>query len=112
MPTAAIKDRSFSPPFAKSSGKSTWRSSSAPISQRALRSCPSDGSSNAPSPGSTAAPLGQGLGVPQPKGLGVLAPRLNPPHAEKALSKKSMIPDRLLGRGQLPEGSNGTREGY
>jgi hypothetical protein len=36
------------------------------------------------------------LGVPQPKGLGVLAPRLNPPHAEKALSKKSMIPDRLL----------------
>src|SRR5258708_31113343 len=40
-------------------------------------------------------PLGQGLGVPQPKGLGVLAPRLNPPHAEKALSKKSMIPDRL-----------------
>jgi hypothetical protein len=36
------------------------------------------------------------LGVPQPKGLGVLAPRLNPPHAEKALSKKkSMIPDRL-----------------
>src|SRR4030088_699553 len=55
MPTAAIKDRSFSPPFAKSSGKSTWRSSSAPISQRALRSCPSDGSSNAPSPGSTAA---------------------------------------------------------
>src|ERR1700694_5584909 len=41
-------------------------------------------------------PLGQGLGVPQPKGLSVLAPRLNPPHAEKALSKKSMIPDRLL----------------
>src|SRR6476660_5533348 len=41
-------------------------------------------------------PLGQGLGVPEPKGLGVLAPRLYPPHAEKALSKKSMIPDRLL----------------
>jgi hypothetical protein len=40
-------------------------------------------------------PLGQGLGVPQPKGLGILAPRLYPPHAEKALSKKSMIPDRL-----------------
>ena len=40
-------------------------------------------------------PLGQRLGVPQPKGLGVLAPRLYPPHAEKALSKKSMIPDRL-----------------
>src|ERR1700739_2154099 len=55
MPTAAIRGRSFSLPFAKSSGKSTWRSSSAPISQRALRSCPSDGSSNAPSPGSTAA---------------------------------------------------------
>jgi hypothetical protein len=34
--------------------------------------------------------------VPQPKGLGVLAPRLNPPHAQKALSKKIMIPDRLL----------------
>src|SRR6202007_370118 len=55
MPTAAIRGRSFSPPFAKSSGKSTWRSSSAPTSQRALPSCPSDGSSNAPSPGSTAA---------------------------------------------------------
>jgi hypothetical protein len=40
-------------------------------------------------------PLGQGLGVPQPKGLGVLAPCLNPPHAQKALSKNSMIPDRL-----------------
>src|SRR6476620_6689503 len=34
--------------------QSTWRSSSAPISQRALRSCPSDGSSNAPSRGSPA----------------------------------------------------------
>jgi hypothetical protein len=33
--------------------------------------------------------------VPQPKGLGVLAPCLNPPHAQKALSKNSMIPDRL-----------------
>jgi hypothetical protein len=29
------------------------------------------------------------------KGLGVLAPRFNPHHAEKALSKKIMIPDRL-----------------
>src|SRR6266704_1307555 len=62
MPTAAIKGRSFSPPFAKSSGKSTWRSSSAPISQRALRSCPSDGSSNAPSPGSTAAAVWPRIG--------------------------------------------------
>ncbi|WP_247320183.1 hypothetical protein, partial [Bradyrhizobium sp. 141] len=33
----------------------------------------------------------------QPKGIGVLAPRLNPPHAAKALPKNSMIPDRLLG---------------
>jgi hypothetical protein len=32
----------------------------------------------------------------QPKGLGVLAPGLNSPHAQKALSKNSMIPDRLL----------------
>src|SRR5712672_1473682 len=54
MPTAAIRGRSFSPPFAKSSGKSTWKSSSVPIQQRALRSCPSDGSSSAPSPGSIA----------------------------------------------------------
>src|SRR6266404_574908 len=42
-------------------------------------------------------PFGQGLGVPQPKGIGVLAPRLNPLHAAKALSKNIMIPDRLLG---------------
>jgi hypothetical protein len=34
--------------------------------------------------------------VPKPKGLGVLAPRLNPPHAEKALSKQILISDRLL----------------
>src|ERR1700680_1072512 len=54
MPTAAIRGRSFSPPSAKSSGKSTWKSSSVPIQQRALRSCPSDGSSSAPSPGSIA----------------------------------------------------------
>src|SRR5216683_7627483 len=54
MPTAAIRGLSFSPPFAKSSGKSTWKSSSVPIQQRALRSCPSDGSSSAPSPGSIA----------------------------------------------------------
>ena len=39
----------------ESSGKSTWRSSSAPTKQRALRSCPSDGSWSAPSLGSTAA---------------------------------------------------------
>jgi hypothetical protein len=32
----------------------------------------------------------------QPKGLGVLAPGLNSPHAQKPLSKNSMIPDRLL----------------
>jgi hypothetical protein len=55
MPTAAIRGRSFSPLFAKSSGKSTWKSSSVPIRQRALRSCPSDGSSSAPSHGSIAA---------------------------------------------------------
>jgi integrase/recombinase XerD len=30
-------------------------------------------------------PLVQRLGVPQPKGLGVLAPRINPPHAQKTL---------------------------
>src|SRR6202140_98683 len=47
--------KSFSPPFAKSSGKSTWKSSSVPIQQGALRSCPSDGSSSAPLPGSIAA---------------------------------------------------------
>jgi hypothetical protein len=34
----------FQSALAKSSGKSTWRSSNAPISQRALRNCPSDGS--------------------------------------------------------------------
>src|SRR5258708_26551038 len=46
-------------------------------------------------------PFGQGLGVPQQKRIGVLAPRLNPPHAEKALSKNSMIPDRHLGKKDL-----------
>ena len=30
-------------------------------------------------------PLGQGLGVPQPKSARVLAPRLNPPHAQKTM---------------------------
>jgi transposase len=55
-PSAAIID-SQSVKSAEKGGlrQSTWRSSSAPISQRALRSCPSDRSSNAPSHGSTAA---------------------------------------------------------
>ena len=39
----------------------------------------------------------QGLGKPQPKGTRVLAPRLNPPHAQKALQSGLKSPDRLLG---------------
>ena len=35
--------------------------------------------------------------MPQPKGVGVLAPRLNPPHAEKTLQSSLKSPDRLLG---------------
>jgi len=93
--TAAIRGRSFSPPFAKSSGKSTWRSSSAPIWQRALRSSQAMDRRTHHRVAQPMPPLGRGMGVPQPKGLGVLAPRLNPPHAQKALSKKIMIPDRL-----------------
>jgi site-specific DNA recombinase len=41
-------------------------------------------------------PLSQRLGVPQPKGLGVLAPRLNPPHAQKTLQSGLNSPDGLL----------------
>jgi hypothetical protein len=37
--------------------------------------------------------------VPQPKGLGVLAPRLNPPHAQKTLQSGLKSPDRHLGTG-------------
>jgi hypothetical protein len=33
--------------------------------------------------------------VPQPKGVGVLAPRLNPPHAQKTLQSGLKSPDRL-----------------
>jgi len=57
-------------------------------------------------------PLGQGLGVPQPKGLGVLAPCLNPPHAQKALSKNSMIPDRLSDKGAVREADYPHWNGY
>jgi hypothetical protein len=35
--------------------------------------------------------------MPQPKGVGVLAPRLNPPHAQKTLQSSLKSPDRLLG---------------
>jgi hypothetical protein len=38
------------------------------------------------------------LGVPQPKGLGVLAPRLNPPHAQKTLQSGLNSSDRHLER--------------
>ena len=34
--------------------------------------------------------------VPQPKGLGVLAPRINPPHAQKTLQSSLTSPDGLL----------------
>ena len=40
-------------------------------------------------------PLVQRLGVPQPKGLGVLAPRLNPPHAQKTMQSGLKSPDGL-----------------
>src|SRR5258706_4431864 len=38
----------------------------------------------------------QGLGESQPKGSGVLAPRLNPPHAQKTLQSGLKSPDGLL----------------
>ena len=39
----------------------------------------------------------QGLGVPQPKSARVLAPRLNPPHAQKTMQSGVKSPDRLSG---------------
>src|SRR5258708_1978120 len=38
----------------------------------------------------------QGLGEPQQKGARVLAPRINPPHAQKTLQSGLNSPDRLL----------------
>src|SRR3979411_3146709 len=38
----------------------------------------------------------QGLGESQPKGARVLAPRLNPPHAQKTLQSGLKSPDGLL----------------
>src|SRR5260221_376532 len=37
----------------------------------------------------------QGLGEPQQKGARVLAPRINPPHAQKTLQSGLNSPDRL-----------------
>jgi site-specific DNA recombinase len=42
----------------------------------------------------------QGLGEPQPQGARLSAPRVHPPHAEKALQSRMMFPDRLLRRGR------------
>src|SRR6266404_7713934 len=42
----------------------------------------------------------QGLGEPQQKGARVLAPRINPPHAQKTLQSGLNSPDRLLGVAQ------------
>jgi hypothetical protein len=39
----------------------------------------------------------QGLGESQPKGARVLAPRLNPPHAQKTMQSSLKSPDGLLG---------------
>src|SRR5712672_1160656 len=38
----------------------------------------------------------QGLGEPQQKGARVLAPRINPPHAQKTLQSGLNSPDRLI----------------
>ncbi len=42
----------------------------------------------------------QGLGEPQPKGARVLAPRFNPPHAQKTMQSGLRSPDGLLGAKQ------------
>src|SRR4030088_350016 len=97
MPTAAIRGRSFSPPFAKSSGKSSGDRQALRYSKGLCGLAQAMDRRTHHRLAQPLPPLGQGLGVPQPKGLGVLAPGLNPPHAAKALSKNIMIPDRLLG---------------
>src|SRR3981081_2444746 len=96
MPTAAIRGRSFSPPFAKSSGKSSGDRQALRYSKGLCGLAQAMDRRTHHRLAQPLPPLGQGLGVPQPKGLGVLAPGLNPPHAAKALSKNIMIPDRLL----------------
>src|SRR5258708_21459638 len=44
----------------------------------------------------------QGLGEPQQKGARVLAPRINPPHAQKTLQSGLNSPDRLLDQEKQP----------
>jgi hypothetical protein len=70
---------------------STLKSSNVPISSADLWSCPNAGSSSAPLPKAR-----QGLGESQPKGARVLAPRLNPPHAQKTMQSGLKSPDGLL----------------
>src|SRR6516162_2832286 len=72
------------------------KSSGAPITAKDSPFCPSAGSSSAPSPGLIAAEGSQGLGEPQSQRPRLPAPRLNPPHAPKALQSSLNFADRLL----------------
>jgi len=75
---------------------STLKSSNVPIRSADLLSCQNAGSSSAPLPGSIAAEGSPGLGESQPKGARVLAPRLNPPHAQKTLQSRPEVSGRTL----------------
>src|ERR1700726_3114171 len=55
-------------------------------------------------------PLVQRLGVSQPKDIGVLAPRLNPPHAQKTLQSGLKSPDGLLGEITVDRGGFAIRD--
>jgi len=50
------------------------------------------------------------LGVSQPKDIGVLAPRLNPPHAQKTLQSGLKSPDGLLGEITVDRGGFAIRD--
>src|SRR5450432_434215 len=94
---ADIKDRNSRRRLQKFCRISTLKSSNVPIGSADLWSCQNDGSSSAPSLGSIAVEGSPRIGRTQQKGARVLAPRLNPPHAQKTLQSGLKSPDGLLG---------------
>jgi hypothetical protein len=90
FPEADIKDRNL-PKRLQRSRILTLKSSNVPIGSADLWSCP-----NAHHRLAQSLPqIRQGMGEPQPQGARVLAPRLNPPHAQKTLQSSLKSPNRL-----------------
>src|SRR5712675_1913572 len=97
-PTADIKDRNLRKRLQKFCRISTLKSSNAPIGSAGCGPAQTLDRRALHRMAQSLPTARQGLGEPQQKGARVLAPRINPPHAQKTLQSGLNSPDRLLDR--------------